>query len=564
MRARVLLLLLLAFPVAAQQPFVSEAVEVTVVNIDAVVTDRSGRPIPGLKASDFEVLENGVPVAITNFSEVRERAADAAVPGQAAQPPAPEALQPRRIVFFVDEVTLTPATRNRLLDAGRDFVREALRPQDQVMIVRWREALTVELPLTSDATAAITALERMKGERAEGGLLARERADAEKAILDMVRIMNEPSDAGAGGALQKKPDWDYFTAERYAEDYARKAEYQLRKIAGALQGLAASLTSVPGKKLLLYAGEMMPMQAGKEMFVMLDAMKDALPKGRTANAFARLSRYDLGAEIRAIGEAANTHGITIYPIQAAESFHATDASRSGAGVDYLGGGGVLRPSTEVLGEGFLMLADATGGRALSGSAAFDAAFDSILSDLRNYYSLGYRATGGEDVARDVEVRLKKRGFQVRSRRSFQQRSFLTEVKDLVAAHLFYPPERNDLGVTMTFGPAASTPEGKVKVPVELTLPMDRVLLQPDGANLGGKLSFLFGFIKENGSVSDIVVQPQQFAFPAASRDRRKELTLKLDVITDPGTDVVSVGVIDMNSRATGFTAAKLGAAVPSS
>ena len=38
------------------------------MQVDATVTDRDGKQVTDLKAADFEIMENGRPQAITNFS----------------------------------------------------------------------------------------------------------------------------------------------------------------------------------------------------------------------------------------------------------------------------------------------------------------------------------------------------------------------------------------------------------------------------------------------------------------------------------------------------------------
>ena len=43
---------------------------VTVVEVDVVVTDKSGRPVRGLRREDFEISEDGSPVEIATFSAV--------------------------------------------------------------------------------------------------------------------------------------------------------------------------------------------------------------------------------------------------------------------------------------------------------------------------------------------------------------------------------------------------------------------------------------------------------------------------------------------------------------
>src|SRR3954470_5529613 len=71
-----------------------ETLDVRVINIDVVVTDRKGNPIHGLKKSDFDIIENGVPKPVSNFFEV---SGNKAVSNEEVTPeagaPAPSAVQ---------------------------------------------------------------------------------------------------------------------------------------------------------------------------------------------------------------------------------------------------------------------------------------------------------------------------------------------------------------------------------------------------------------------------------------------------------------------------------------
>ena len=93
MRRLFVLVSLLALSAAAQEKLV-ESIEVHVINVDVVVTDRAGNPVHGLKREDFEVFENGKPQKITNYYEVKpdesgaiESATETAAPQQPATPP---------------------------------------------------------------------------------------------------------------------------------------------------------------------------------------------------------------------------------------------------------------------------------------------------------------------------------------------------------------------------------------------------------------------------------------------------------------------------------------------
>ena len=68
MRAVFAWLLIIATPLASQ-PRIGETIEVSIVNVDVVVTDRSGKPVRGLTAADFDVKDDGKAQRITNFAE---------------------------------------------------------------------------------------------------------------------------------------------------------------------------------------------------------------------------------------------------------------------------------------------------------------------------------------------------------------------------------------------------------------------------------------------------------------------------------------------------------------
>ena len=182
----------LSLPLAAQQPpappespaelqpgetpRILETIDVRVINVDVVVTDRKGNPITGLTRDDFIVLENGRPQNVTNFYEVvtetgtgeGEPAAPAirTAPDEAPrQPEQPEQLR-RKMIIFIDNLTLGPFTRNRVFESMKEFVSESLRPGDQAMIVTWNRSLKTRLNFTSDAVQIRQTLDAIAGESA--------------------------------------------------------------------------------------------------------------------------------------------------------------------------------------------------------------------------------------------------------------------------------------------------------------------------------------------------------------------------------------------------------------
>src|ERR1019366_8665822 len=130
--------LFLALPVAAQTGSVTRSVDVSVTNVDVVVTDSAGKPITDLSSADFEVRQDGKLQPITNFSFIRNAPpppapAPAAMPEAAGPPvapaePAPPPAARAHLIVFLDELHLTTVNRNRAIRSLRDYLPTIVGP----------------------------------------------------------------------------------------------------------------------------------------------------------------------------------------------------------------------------------------------------------------------------------------------------------------------------------------------------------------------------------------------------------------------------------------------------
>jgi VWFA-related protein len=127
----------------ADQPAFRTGADLVIV--DAVVVDRGGRPVTDLRASDFEVRDEGRPQAVSLFQTVTVAAANQA----ASKPPSryaystnvgAEAAAGRAFVLFFDDVHLTQAEGDRARTALTRFLDE-LQPGDLVSLVAPGSAL---------------------------------------------------------------------------------------------------------------------------------------------------------------------------------------------------------------------------------------------------------------------------------------------------------------------------------------------------------------------------------------------------------------------------------------
>jgi Ca-activated chloride channel homolog len=125
----------MASPSTQAQPQFST--QVTQVEVYATVTDKDGRPVKGLQAEDFVVLEDGVPQEITTF-----------VGGDF----------PASVALAIDRsFSMQGAPLNVARTAGRVFVA-SLKPEDRVMLISISGNVEVLSPLSQDREPLLQAL----------------------------------------------------------------------------------------------------------------------------------------------------------------------------------------------------------------------------------------------------------------------------------------------------------------------------------------------------------------------------------------------------------------------
>ena len=175
---------------AAEPPKLVENIDVRVINVDVVVTDKKGNRIHGLKKDDFEILENGVPKTISNFYEVEATPKSAATAGTATQPTSLAAIeqipdnQKRRIIFYIDNLSLMPFNRNRVFKEMKEFAKTVLRPGDEAMVATFNRSMKVRVPFTRDKITLQQTLDVILGESALGVNAKSDRRTTQDQIRD--------------------------------------------------------------------------------------------------------------------------------------------------------------------------------------------------------------------------------------------------------------------------------------------------------------------------------------------------------------------------------------------
>src|SRR5262245_42061599 len=139
MRSLCLALLSTALAAQTQPPTFSARVEA--VRVDVLVTDR-GQPVLGLKAVDFEVLDNGVPQQLdfVGYEQI-----------------------PLNVILALDMSDSVAGDRLGHLRTAGGALLGALKKDDQAALVTFSNEVTLAAKLTSDVRAVREVLEKAVG-----------------------------------------------------------------------------------------------------------------------------------------------------------------------------------------------------------------------------------------------------------------------------------------------------------------------------------------------------------------------------------------------------------------
>ncbi|HEX2061021.1 MAG TPA: VWA domain-containing protein, partial [Thermoanaerobaculia bacterium] len=360
-----------ATPLPAQErvPRTAETIEVSIVNVDVVVTDRKGNPVRGLTKDDFEVREGGKPRAITNFTEYSPEAREG---GDAAVAP-PEK---RTIVVFIEAFGLPRFSIDPMFDALRDAMKKIVRPGDAAAIYTWAGGATLlRAGFTDDVDTLDAKLEEIAEESV--GVAANEFASAAREIAFEHAFYDSVATAGPMGPAAAARGRAAAEESRAMEDVEL---YKIRRKAEALQSLMRAIAGAEGKKIVISATNRFGVHAAADRF----------PDGTVP--FHKRADFDTRRFREAVARTANAYGITVYPIYPAGLQWTPRADASQVRPDDTAlarDNNILMNETSSLQE----LAAATGGVMAWGAKDAASLMPRIVEDLQSYYSLAYRATG---------------------------------------------------------------------------------------------------------------------------------------------------------------------------
>ena len=471
------------------QTFV-DSVDVQVVEVDVVVTDKKGRPVKDLKREDFELYVDGRPVEITNFFE-SEILTEPAQPTDRSNTPTAEATPaatdyaddpvPLTIVLYMDDANLFPPYRTRLLRRLKSAVESWRSMNARFMLARFVNRLEVVVPPTRDLDAILeAAANRPKG-------LARavqNQRSRRMVIQDLNRNNRGCQNVGQLLAL----------AGMHANEQGTRAAIA----ADGLADLTSTLAGIPGKKAIVYVSDGLPQQPGLSVFMYIAEELCPNAPGIVSEANSEAQQYDESNRFQRISAHANANRVTFFMLDAA-------GIRTGLSQSMAFDGGAPSFSndrlhwTNVQG-GLHQLASETGGKALLNSNDMAALFDDVTDQLASSYSLGFvpdeRKLG---EVRRLKVELAPdaaKGRRVEYRRSYREKTSDEQLAEQLMSVAYLGNSSNPLGVSVDLGETTPREKKVHRLPVSIVVPEEAVLMTPGAGGPSGMLRLLLLAVEE--------------------------------------------------------------------
>jgi VWFA-related protein len=557
------LLALLASFAEAQQPdpapsagaeptgFFTEVVDVRVIEVEVVVTDRSGVPVAGLKPEAFQLQVDGKPTPIANFyaeagglprptvALLKRRSDPSFTPADAV-----EANPARRsyVVILIDHTRLGSNNRRRTFDALRKALTR-LGEEDLVAVVGVEGSLVFYSDFLYDRQAIDQILDDASRVAQASGIKAAERR----------RIFGEIARGMSGGYLAKISPADeqeiQIRIQAYAADEYARSLSSLRQI----QHVVSTLAGVPGRKAVLYVGEGIPTRPGEGMYV---EWRNRFGGGSNAELGGRrfdfnsdyrraVGNYDLTNSINALSVTANRAGVALYAVDA-EGDHGGEVRSA------LTEQGATSETLSVVNENFRApleaASKATGGRLLRSSGELAEQLVDVLGEFDTYYSLAFTppADWQPGVVHDIKVKVEGKGLVVRHRDEVGLPQPDEREASATVAALRYQTADNPLEIRTAPGTPIPREDGTAALPVTIEIPVVNIELLPREGTHAGSLTIYVSTKDAKGDASRVQKIPFNLAIPndVIEEARTDSARYELPLVLRRGDQQVAIGIRD--------------------
>ena len=503
----------------------ASSIDVRVINVDVTVTDGSGKPVTNLAKEDFDVLEDGQPQPITNFSLNQRKVA---VAGSSAEP----STAPRRkVIVVIDNNYIDARQRSLTLDTLDRFVEERFDDNSEWSIATIGQSLDIVQPLTNSRAKIREAVAKAR----KSGTVSL-RTDA----LDR-EILSDPF-----RRAEKGTGYDYDETVRFqARERTSRNERSLANTARGLTEAARSYSGVDGKKVFVLLTGGMEMNTS---FAAYDNGRDHEMSDRKTGIAKLIDQIVLEA---------NTGNLAIYVINVRPS----DMAAPQHDVENQAWGGRVGASstgaTDIsdVDSAAFTLAASTGGLNFTANVVRKS-LDAVDAMSANYYSLGYGPQHVEDGKyHTITVRLKKPGLKALHRRGYLDVSPDVQLEQYLRLRISILQPSNTVAVNVDTQSSVGA-DGKPIVQLTGGMPWQQLTLLRTGQQYKGRVHVYLAIFDKNGAnvgfhhqIQDVALTPEQYALAVKGVFRYRmsvrlekgeytvAMTMRDDLSRDVGTGV---------------------------
>jgi len=398
------------FAIAKREPFGQDVLQkpiqynvtVALKLIQAYVIDNKGEPVPGLKAEDFEITDDGQPVKITDL-EYHSAVLPVPFVKPVTETPPPAAKLNRKFFLWFDFGFNDPSGIKRAKAVGLHFMDTQVRPEDEVALlssssitgIKVHEYLTGDHQRVRQAIDALN-LRQIAGRLSEIELLT----SREQEWARFVDPSGLPSDMGNGGS--GVPDLETLKEVigregAVAQDVYRQMSLQFLQ---DFRALAKALRYIPGaKSLILFSGGIaQSLLFGSKSASTFDPYGTIEDQAKfNQSVITRYGDRDCQNEFRDLVQDLRASNTFIYAVN--------EIQQRGAEHDPI--------SRDLQGDGFLRnLASETKGQYFHNTQDSNKAVEDIQKLTASYYVLGYRVSENWDGRyHAVKVSVKRKNVQ---------------------------------------------------------------------------------------------------------------------------------------------------------
>jgi VWFA-related protein len=529
-----------------------DTVDVNVVNLEVMVSDKEGNPVRGLTLDDFVVTEDGEPVELTNFYAVESaRRVQPAEAEPASGYAVPELLplpadQTLNLAVVIDVENLQPTHRNRVIDQIKAEVERVVRPGDRVMVATLSPYPEIELPFTDDVVAVGVTLDRIARARAGGhselNVLLRQ-IQREFSNLQSDQFGSTAGGGQFGSAESAESSVDIARrAQNMISNYATQSDYHTRRTFEGLEAMIVSMSGLPGRKSVLYVSQGLTTRPGEYLYEALISVNPEIARELGSAQFAS-QRYESIDVLQDLVRSASANRVVFYTLNA-EGFSTGLASADTLGLPALGVANADISSHDTMTH----LAAATGGHSMLNPANADKLLDRMASDFSEYYSLGYVSPNERDGEfHRLEVRIKDRkDARVRHNEGYRASTVEQEMLDRAVSALVLDVADNPLDVRVELGDPQAEKKDQYVLPVLIKVPIAKLVLVPQQREHKGKLALYVAVRDPDGRMS----KPQRFDVPVDIPNESllaamsREVGYGINLLVRGGDAKLAVGVRD--------------------